>query len=110
MDKNILAVGSANIDPRSNKLNTELLMVITSESLTYEERKSLNDVLNLNNFYKLSWGEYPKQFSEDPVQSGPIWHTIEEGKEKRYYERPEVGFFKALGTDIMSILPIKGYL
>ena len=110
MDKNILAVGSANIDPRSDKLNTELLMVITSKSLTQEESKNLKDVLNLNNFYKLSWGEYPKQFTEDPVQFGPIWYTIEEGNEKYYYERPEVGFFKALGTDMMSVLPIKGYL
>ena len=110
MDEDILAVGSANIDPRSDKLNTELLMIITSKKLTKKERKSLNNVLNLNNFYKLSWGEYPKLFDDDPIEFGPIWHTIKEGKKIRYYERPEVGFFKLLGTDLMAILPIKGYL
>ena len=41
---------------------------------------------------------------------GPIWHTLEEGKEKIHYAPPQVGFWKRLGTDMISILPVKGYL
>ena len=110
LDKKRLAIGSANIDPRSDKLNTELFMVITSEKLTKKEQSILNSVLHLDNTYKLSWGTYPKMFEDDMMQMGPIWTTLEEGKKTIYYERPQTGFFKRLGTDFVSIFPIKGYL
>ncbi len=104
IDQKRLAIGSANMDPRSSKLNTELLMVITSKKLTTEEQSILDKVLNLNNVYKLSWGAHQN------AGSGPIWTTLENGKKTIYYERPQTSFFKRLGTDIMSLLPIKGYL
>ena len=109
-DDDRLGVGSANIDPRSSKLNTELFMIINSEKLTQEEKKKLYKVINLKNFYQLSWGEYPKEFDDDITRFGPIWHTMEEGKEKIYYAPPHVGFWKRLGTDIISLFPIRGYL
>lgn len=110
MDNTRLGVGSANIDPRSDKLNTEIFMIVSSERLTKEERKELGKVMNLKNFYKLSWGEYPNEFDDEMTRYGPIWYTLEEGKEKTYYTPPHVGFWKKLGTDILSLLPIKGYL
>ena len=110
LDQKRLAIGSANIDPRSDKLNTELFMVITSKKLTTKEQKLLNEVLLLNNTYKLSWGIYPKMFDDDMIQGGPIWTTLEKDKKTIYYERPQTGFFKRLGTDFVSIFPIKGYL
>jgi len=110
IDEFRLVVGSANIDPRSDKLNTELLMIISSEELAKEEKKELHQVINLKNFYQLSWGEHPQEFDEETTQHGPIWHTIEGGKEKTYYMPPHVGFWKQLGTDILSLMPIKGYL
>ncbi len=109
-DDDRLGVGSANIDPRSSKLNTELFMIINSEKLTKEEKMEVNKVINLQNFYRLSWGKYPKEFDDDMTQYGPIWHTLEDGKEKIYYTPPHVGFWKRLGTDIISIFPIRGYL
>ncbi len=104
IDNERLAIGSANMDPRSEKLNTELLMVITSKKITTEEQDILDRVLNLNNFYKLSWGKHPNGGNR------PIWTTLENGKKTLYYERPKTSFFRRLGTDFMSILPIKGYL
>ena len=105
-----LAVGSANIDPRSDKLNTEILMIISSKKLAEAERKELDKVINLKNCYQLSWGAYPNDFREERPRYGPIWHTMEEGKEKTYYAPPHTGFWKRLGTDMLSILPIRGYL
>ncbi|RLA59996.1 MAG: hypothetical protein DRQ78_09955 [Epsilonproteobacteria bacterium] len=110
LDQNRLAIGSANIDPRSDKLNTELFMVITSEKLTKEEQNIIAKVLSLDNTYKLSWGTHPKIFDDDVQQNGPVWTTLEEGKKTIYYERPKTGFWKRLGTDFISIFPIKGYL
>jgi len=110
MDNDRLGVGSANIDPRSDKLNTELFMIIHSEKLTKEQKMTLDKVINLQNFYQLSWGKYPNDFDDDATRYGPIWHTLEEGKEKTYYAPPQVGFWKRLATDMISILPIKGFL
>jgi len=110
LDNDRLAVGSANIDPRSDKLNTEILMIISSKKLAEAERKEVDKVINLNNFYQISWGAYPNDFEGETTRYGPIWHTLQEGKEKTYYAPPHVGFWKRLGTDMLSILPIKGYL
>ena len=110
IDNSRLGIGSANIDPRSDKLNTEILMIVSSEKLAKEERKELDKVMKLKNFYQLSWGKYPNMFDEDITQYGPIWHTLEDGEKKVYYAPPHVGFWKHLGTDIFSLLPIKGYL
>lgn len=110
MDNARLGVGSANVDPRSDKLNTEILMIVSSKNLAGKERKELDKVMNLKNFYQLSWGKYPNEFDDDTLRHGPIWHTLEDGEKKVYYTPPHVGFWKNLATDILSLLPIKGYL
>ncbi len=110
LDNTRLGIGSSNIDPRSDKLNTEILMVISCKTLAKAQRERLSKILNGENFYKLSWGKYPDEFDEDVTQYGPIWHTIEEGTVKTYYAPPHAGFWKKLGTDLSSLLPIKGYL
>lgn len=110
-DKKRLAIGSANIDPRSEKLNTELVMIITSKQLATHEEKYIKSMLSLKNFYKLSWGEQPKGVYDDGLTHyGPIWKTLENGEVKLYYSPPEASFWKRLGAGVVRILPIKGYL
>ena len=110
LDDDKLGVGSANIDPRSNTLNTELFMVIASKELTQSQKNLIGNVLNLKYMYKLSWGVYPKAYKDENMRFGPIWTTLENGRIKRFYGKPEVGFWKKIMTDILSILPIEGYL
>ncbi len=111
IDEDRLAVGSANIDPRSEKLNTEILLVINSEKLTKAQRTKVLQAMSEENLYQLSWGEHPLSPEDDGVPTyGPIWHSIKEGKEKVYYSPPHSGYFRTLGTDILSFLPIEGYL
>ena len=109
-DRDRLAIGSANIDPRSDKLNTELFMVIRSGKLTTQQYQQLDRMLTLDNFYRLSWGKYPYGLKHGSLHEGPVWETREKGKETRYYHRPKVWIFKAFTTDMLSLLPIKGYL
>lgn len=110
LDRNRLGIGSYNIDPRSDKLNTEIFMVISSSILASEQRKRLSKAINLENMYKLSWGKYPRILEEDELEYGPIWHSIEDDQEKIYYAPPHTGFWKKVGTDLFSLLPTKGYL
>ncbi len=110
LDHKRLAIGSANIDPRSDKLNTELFMVISSEALTKTERTLIKRVLTLDHLYELMLVPYALQLNTSNPKKGLIWRTKEEGRLKIYKSRPKTGFIKGLGTDLMSLLPIKGYL
>jgi putative cardiolipin synthase len=99
LDDNRLIVGSANLDPRSNKLNTELIVIIDSKKLARRHRDALREIINTENMYQLS------------LQKGHIvWKTMEEGKMNVYLKEPHTTPMRRLGTDIMSLLPIKGYL
>jgi putative cardiolipin synthase len=107
IDDTRLIVGSANLDPRSDKLNTEIVLFITSQSLARKEREELHQFINLRNLYRISWGVDP---SDNDRLEGPIWETMENGKIKRYYYPPNAALWKRLGADLISILPVKGYL
>ena len=111
LDEDRLVVGSANVDPRSDKLNTETLMIISSEKLAKMHHEVLSKVINEEHFYRIGWGAHPLEPEDDGmVQYGPIWKTIVNGKEKVYYTPPHAGFFKTLATDILALFPIEGYL
>ena len=109
IDDKRLIVGSANIDPRSEKLNTEYLMTISSYELTRSQAEDLNTIIGLKYFYRLSWGSYPADEDGD-VWEGPIWKTLENGEVKSYYAPPKASWFKIFGADFISLLPVKGYL
>ena len=99
IDNKNLIIGSANLDPRSNKLNTELLMIIESIKLVQAQNKELKSVINLNNFYRL-------RLKNKEV----LWETIEGNKTVFYKEEPNTSTLKRCGVNIMRLLPIKGYL
>ena len=109
LDDDELNIGSANIDPRSNKLNTELVMFIDSKKLVQEQLNDVDKLLSLHYFYQLSWGKHPYD-GDDTISDGPIWKTLENGEMKTYYHPPKASWFKMFGADVISLLPVKGYL
>jgi putative cardiolipin synthase len=109
LDEDELDIGSANLDPRSNKLNTELVMSIQSKKLVKEQLEDVDTLLSLKYFYQLSWGKHPYD-GDDTITEGPIWKTLENGEMKTYYHPPKSSWWKMIGADIISLLPVKGYL
>jgi len=110
LDDDRLVIGSANMDPRSDKLNTEIMMIVSSKKVVKEVSARVDELLNLRYLYKLSWGLYPEDEDDIMPYSGPVWHTKEKGIDKTYYTPPHTGYLKKIGTDIVSLLPIRGYL
>ncbi|WP_456381037.1 phospholipase D-like domain-containing protein [Hydrogenimonas sp.] len=111
IDDDRLIMGSANIDPRSVKLNTEYLLEITSKPLATEVRKSLKKVMDLDHLYRLAWEKYPQWAANgDDDFYGPVWITREKNETVRYYRPPGVGFFKRLGIGLFGLLPLEGQL
>jgi len=114
IDDKTFVIGSANMDPRSNKLNTELVAVIHSEELARIEHAILNKALDLENAFELSLEPAP----EKPVvatwvpqeKERVVWTTIENGKVVKYYNDGNAGFWRRLGSSLVDYFPIEGYL
>ena len=111
LDGRYLTLGSANIDPRSIKLNTETFMIIDSKFLANKLLSEAKKLLVSDDFIEISWGEIPVPYRLSGVKSyGIIYTTTEKGVKKVYYKPPYSGFFKIMGANFLSYLPIDGYL
>lgn len=106
VDDEQLLVGSANIDPRSDKLNTEVLMLIKGSPLIPHIKKELKPVLTTDYFYRLRLLPTTKGSSKKRI----VWESMEKGKKKYYIKAPEAGAGRQIGVDLFSLLPIEGYL
>jgi putative cardiolipin synthase len=99
LDGNRVFVGSFNLDPRSVRLNTEMGFVIESAQLAGAITGGLDRTLRraayevtLDDNGKLEWVEHGER------------------GEVRYRNEPKTGFFRRLGVDLLSWLPIEGLL
>ena len=111
IDGRYLLTGSANIDPRSIRLNTELMVLIDDVDFTQHEREQLLKVLSEENVYRLAWETLPEiERSNEFESEGLVWHYRDNGEDKQVYATPEAGFWRKFGVDVLSILPIEGYL
>ena len=106
IDTDQLIVGSANLDPRSDKLNTEVLMLIKKSPLISKLKHKIRIILNKNYFYQL----HLVRTSKNRTATRIIWETRENGKTKYYKLPPDAGPGRRIGVDLFSLLPIEGYL
>jgi putative cardiolipin synthase len=107
-DQEALFVGSANLDPRSGKLNTELGILFQSEPLA----KGLVDWFDANKAriaYRVS---LDRSQCEDGHQceGRRQWTDEEGGREVVYLKDPETGALTRLFVSLVSLLPIEGQL
>jgi len=110
-DAERLGIGSANLDPRSVKLNTETFMVIHSPGLAGEERDLLIRELTGEDLYRVAWAEYPYDPLYGFTRSGPVWIERDaSGRETIHYGPPAAGFWRTFGMNVLTYLPIDGYL
>jgi len=116
IDDNIFIVGSANLDPRSIKLNTEVVAVIHSKELVEVETKAFEILTQPKNIFRL---EIEKNIIDknDPIskiipqdKEKIVWITQEHNKTLRYYNDANAGFWRRLGSNISKYLPLDKYL
>lgn len=106
VDDKQLLVGSANMDPRSDKLNTEVLMLIKGSALISHLKHELKPVLTTDYFYRLRLLATKKGSAKKHI----VWESREKGKKKYYIKAPKAGVGKRIGVGLFSLLPIEGYL
>jgi putative cardiolipin synthase len=98
VDQQQVFIGSANIDPRSNALNTEIGIMVNSKELAQQTTILFNKTTALENSYQLL------------ADNRLTWLTKENNSEMRYFQEPKAGFLKKLGVFILSLLPFESLL
>jgi putative cardiolipin synthase len=105
VDRELVAIGSFNVDPRSIALNTEIVILVKSEALAAQVLAYMEEGIQPVNSYRV--------MLEPETETGLerlVWITENDGEEVRYYSEPEVGLWRRFSTWFMGLLPIEKHL
>ena len=101
IDQQYVFIGSANLDPRSNRLNTEIGIMVNSTALAAQASEIFKRTTSAKNCYRLKLTGKDRKLA---------WLTKEEGQEKTVFTEPGVGILKRLAVFLISLLPIENLL
>ncbi|WP_341679132.1 phospholipase D family protein [Niveibacterium sp. SC-1] len=94
IDRSMVLVGSANLDPRSADENTELGVAVDSPALARELLHVIN-ISRLQSAYRVRFGADGKTLE---------WLSFSEGDEKVFIEEPESTFWSRISTWLLAPL------
>ena len=105
LDRELVVIGSFNVDPRSIALNTEIVILVESPELAEQIIEYMNQGVQPENSYRVI-------LENDAVTGAEqlVWITENDGKEIRYYSEPEVGLWSRFTVWLMGLLPIEEHL
>jgi putative cardiolipin synthase len=104
-DREVVVIGSFNIDPRSTALNTEIVIVVESPELATQVLEYMDEGVQPENSYRV--------VLETDAETGTerlVWITEIEGEKVRYYSDPEVSFWRRMSSWFMGLFPIEKHL
>ena len=114
IDDEIFVIGSMNLDPRSIKLNTEILSVIRSKELAKVESMVFDNITKPQNVFTLELQKRPKESYDEicpPTEDTiVVWSTKKDGKTIKYYNDGNAGFWRRFGSNISKYIPVDKYL
>ncbi|MGE5248280.1 MAG: phospholipase D family protein [Verrucomicrobiota bacterium] len=105
-DRRTVFVGSANLDPRSAHLNTELGIVITSPELARRIAAIFEAATDPKYAFHLALQPAPDSAGDTDGSAGEeiVWIGEEDGKEVVFHQEPDASFWKRLSVWIQSAL------
>jgi putative cardiolipin synthase len=105
VDRELVAIGSFNVDPRSIALNTEIVILVESPALAAQVLAYMEEGIRPENSYRV-------MLETDAETGGErlVWITAIDGEEVRYYSEPEVGLWHRFSTWLMGLLPLEKHL
>jgi putative cardiolipin synthase len=105
VDRELVAIGSFNVDPRSIALNTEIVILVKSDALAAQVLQYMEEGIQPDNSYRVIL-----ETDADTGAERLVWITENDGVEVRYYSEPEVGVWRRFSTWFMGLLPIEKHL
>ncbi|MGD0827241.1 MAG: phospholipase D family protein [Desulfobaccales bacterium] len=107
IDRKVVFVGSFNLDPRSERLNTEDGIVVRSAELGAQATRLFDQGISPSNSYRLAI------LGESPVSEewhGLVWITEENGREVHYYHDPMTDFWRRFEVRFLVLFAPKSDL
>jgi putative cardiolipin synthase len=100
-DRRKLLIGSMNYDQRSQRINTEVGLIIDSPELAQQTVARFDAMALPENSYALS-------IRADDAGARPhlVWNTKEEGRAVQYLREPARNLWQRLKVRVMSWLPL----
>ena len=105
VDRELVAIGSFNVDPRSIALNTEMVVLVESPELAAEVVDYMDEGVRPENSYRVTL-----ETDDETGVERLVWITQIDGEEVRYYSEPEVGFWRRFNAWLMGLLPLEDHL
>lgn len=105
IDRQTAFIGSMNIDPRSELLNTEMGVLVHSPELSQQLAAFFNEAIEPDSSYQLHISE-PDTYGNRKI----YWTGEPDGKPATYKNDPNAGVWRRIKTTFMRIFPIEGLL
>ncbi|MEN8729475.1 MAG: phospholipase D family protein [Desulfuromonadales bacterium] len=105
VDRELVVIGSFNVDPRSIALNTEIVILVESPELAAQVLEYMDEGVQPENSYRVILETDAEANTERLV-----WITETEGEEVRYYSDPGVSFWRRMSTWFIGLFPIEEHL
>ncbi len=99
-DRQVVFLGSFNLDPRSTHLNTEIGVLIYSDELAQQVAEIIEQDMRPENSWQVLL------VNENDL----AWVSRHNGKEVRLSKDPEAGIVKSMQLRFYSLLPLSAYL
>ncbi|SIT40120.1 conserved hypothetical protein [Paraburkholderia ribeironis] len=113
IDRQILVIGSMNLDPRSAHLNTELALVIHSPPLAAQVARIFEHATSPEESYRVTLADdaqLPYLRSIGAPLSPLVWNDVENGVPRQYIFDPQAGLYRNALTGLFSLLPVNAEL
>ncbi|KVR73538.1 phospholipase D family protein [Burkholderia ubonensis] len=105
IDREILVIGSMNLDPRSTHLNTELALVIHSPALAQQVATIFARATQPDESYRVQLAAL-----SGPGASELTWIGTDEGVLRTYHVDPYAGLLRNVLTGVFMLLPVDDQL
>ncbi|KVZ03558.1 phospholipase D family protein [Burkholderia ubonensis] len=105
IDREILVIGSMNLDPRSTHLNTELALVIHSPVLAQQVATIFARATQPDESYRVQLAAL-----SGPGASELTWTGTDEGVLRTYHVDPYAGLLRNVLTGVFMLLPVDDQL
>ena len=99
-DREVVFIGSLNLDPRSVDLNTELGLVVHSPELAEEQLASFERVISPEVAWRL-------RLDDDGEL---VWEGSDGGDPQTWHNEPDTSWWQRFKVSLLTLLPIEGQL
>jgi putative cardiolipin synthase len=104
LDRQVLFVGTFNLDPRSAWFDTQNGIAVRSETLAEQAARLFEESISMQRAFRVTLRMDSPEVNGSPSGgTGVEWVTEENGKEMRYFHEPETGLWRRITVKILSL-------